>query len=106
MNRVAIFVALALVSGDAATQSKPALQQPQGFYQDVQEIRFDESMGRKKATPLVPRSWRFVGVSNGEKMNSNHLWFQDVAGNIYLVKGFASDRGFTLNEQIQVLRVK
>lgn len=106
MNRVAIFVALALVSGDAVTQTSKPAAQPQGFYQDIAEIRFDESYGKNKATPVIPKSWRFVGVSNGQKMNSNHLWFQDSAGNIYLVKGFSDDSGFILNEQIQVLRAK
>lgn len=106
MNRLAIFVAFALVSGDAASQTKPAPQRPEGFYNEISEIRFDESLGKKKATPVLPKSWRFVGVSNGDKRNANHLWFQDPAGNIYLVKGFADDSGFTLNEQIQVLRAK
>ena len=105
MRRLVVFVTFALISGDAATQSRPAVQ-PEGFYKDIAEIRFDESLGTKKTAPVIPKSWRFVGVSNGQKVNSNHLWFQDAAGNIYLVKGFADSDSFTLYEQIQVLRAK
>jgi len=31
------------------------------------EIRFDESMGSMRPLPVVPKDWRFVGVSNGER---------------------------------------
>ena len=63
-------------------------------------------LGPKKPTPAVPKAWRFVGVSNGQKSNSNNLWFQDATGNIFLIQGFSTSDEFVLNEQIQVLRVK
>ncbi len=71
------------------------------------EIRFDESMGGTKPTPRIPKSWRFVGVSNGSNVNSNNLWFQDKAGNIYLVRGFTSTGTgqFTLQEGMQKINV-
>jgi hypothetical protein len=69
----------------------------------IADIRFDESMGEKKATPKLPSTWRFVGVSNGEKRNSNNLWFQDKDGSIYLVQGFTTEREFIVQENIQKL---
>ena len=72
---------------------------------NVSEIRFDESMGDKKPLPVIPKGWRFIGVSNGEKMNSNNLWFQDQVGNIYLVQGFTSGNEFTLRPEIGKLSI-
>lgn len=69
------------------------------------EIRFDESTGDKKPTPAIPKSWRFVGVSNGRSANSNNLWFQDQAGNIYLVQGFLNYSQFILDEPIGKINV-
>jgi hypothetical protein len=69
----------------------------------VAEIRSDESMGGKKPTPTIPSTWRFIGVSNGEKGNSNNLWFQDKDGSIYRVQGFTTETEFILLENIQKL---
>jgi hypothetical protein len=77
---------------------------PEGF--TIKEVRFDESMGKAKPTPRIPSTWRFVGVSNGEKRNSNNLWFQDREGNIYLVQGFTSDREFVLIEDVEKISGK
>lgn len=71
----------------------------------VLEIRFDESLGNKRPTPVIPKGWKFVGVSNGEKINSNNLWFQDQTGNIYVVRGFTSGRQFILDDYIGHLNV-
>ena len=66
----------------------------------IREIRFDESMGGTKPTPKIRKSWRLVGVSNGENMKCNNLWVQDTDGNIYLVQGFVSNGKFILQESI------
>jgi len=79
----------------AQTLEPPKLQ---GF--TLNEIRFDESEGGKKPTPQIPKSWRFVGVSNGEKSNSNNLWFQDSSGNIYMFQGFTDGPTFIINENV------
>ena len=71
----------------------------------VQEIRFDELLGGKKPTPRIPKGWRFVGVSNGEKMNSNNLWFQDGSGNVYVLQGFITSGRFILDENVQRINV-
>src|SRR4030095_13719591 len=80
---VASLATIFFVRNASAQQSSLA-----GF--TVGEVRFDESMGEKKPTPTLPSAWRFIGVSNGEKRNSNNLWFQDKDGSIYLVQGFTT----------------
>jgi hypothetical protein len=67
----------------------------------IRQVSFDISMGDAKPVPQIPKEWRFVGVCNGEKVNSNNLWFQDADGNIYIVQGFMSYRKFTLQEGIE-----
>src|SRR5690349_1328721 len=86
--------------------SAQAADQPtlQGF--SIDEIRFDESVGGKRVAPAIPKDWKFIAVSNGEKMNCNNLWFQDGAGNIYMLQGFTSYGKFIVAPKIQKLAVK
>jgi len=86
-----------LVTGLCLAQPSFVLAEPFNY----QDVRFDESMGDKMPTPTIPKGWRFVGVSNGEKMNSNNLWFQDSNGNIYLLQGFTSYGKFILKQTVQ-----
>lgn len=72
----------------------------------IKQVRFDESMGGQKPSPQIPKSWRFVGVSNGEKQNGNTLWFQDGDGNIYAIAGFTSNAQFTLLPNVHKLEAK
>lgn len=95
---VALFVTILLVR--KANAQQPALA---GFV--ITEIRFDESTGEKKPTPILSNGWRFIGVSNGEKENSNNLWFQDKDGSIYLLEGFTTYGKFIVRENIQKLNV-
>ena len=93
---IGAFVTFAFMHTALAQQTGPA-----GF--TIAEIRFDESMGEKKPTPKLPSTWRFIGVSNGEKANSNNLWFQDKDGSIYVVQGFTTHGEFIVPETIQKL---
>src|SRR5437870_3069630 len=45
----------------------------------------------------IPKDWRFVGVSNGEKTNSNNLWFEAKDGTIYVIRGFTSGGTFSVH---------
>jgi hypothetical protein len=70
----------------------------------IVDIHFDESI-TNKPLPKIPTAWRFVGVSN-YKSNGSNLWFQDNAGNIYLISGFTDDYGeFVANGTIQKFNV-
>ena len=95
---IGAFATFAFMHTGLAQQPGPA-----GF--TIAEIRFDESTGEKKPTPKLPSTWRFIGVSNGEKANSNNLWFQDKDGSIYVVQGFTTYGKFIVSETIQKLNM-
>ena len=67
----------------------------------VQEVKFDEFLGGKKPTPRIPKGWRFVGVTDGERANSNNLWFQDGSGNVYVIQILTSSGHFILDANVQ-----
>jgi len=77
---------LLVATGWIARQAIGQGKSPEGF--KIREVRFDESMGWERPIPKIPKTWRFVGVSNSKGMSSNNLWFQDNEGNIYVVPGF------------------
>ncbi len=100
-----VVVVLAVVAGAYAAGKAKLLPGALGGFK-ISVARFDESLG-SRPLPTIPKSWRFVGVSNGRAMNSNALWFQSPDGNIYRVEGFVnSDKSFasygkfTLEEDI------
>jgi hypothetical protein len=70
----------------------------EGF--SISEVRFDESTGTQKPTPRLPRQWKFIGVSNGQKLNENNLWFQSEDGAIYVVQGFTVGGKFIMHPEI------
>jgi len=96
----AIVVVLTLTI-QRAVAANPDLQ---GF--TFEQARFDESMGDKLPTPQIPKTWKLISVSNGEKANGNNLWFQDTDGTLYIVSGFMSGRKFVVQPRIQKLETK
>jgi hypothetical protein len=46
----------------------------------------------------IPKSWKLISVSTGEKANSSNLWFQDSDGSVYLRQGFTSQNKFFIHE--------
>lgn len=109
---VAIYVAtVSPLYSQTATAPTAAPKVPAGSitlegFGSAEEIRFDESTGGTRPTPMINKSWKLIGVSNGEKQNSNNLWFQDSAGNVYLVHGFTTHGQFIADPGVQVLRAK
>lgn len=63
----------------------------------VTHIRYDESMGTKLPLPTFPKNWKLISVSNGEKANSNTLWFQSADGNVYMLSGFTTYGEFIID---------
>lgn len=49
---------------------------------------------------MIPKDWKFVGVSNGEKINSNHLWFEGQDGQVYMVSGFSTEGVFLVKQKV------
>jgi len=56
--------------------------------------------------PAIPKSWKLISVSNGEKSNSSNLWFQDPNGSVYLLQGFTLQNKFILNENMYRIPAK
>jgi len=65
----------------------------------VEAIKFRDVQGTN-APPAIPKAWKLISVSNGEKLNSNNLWFQDQNGSIYLLQGFTSQNKLFIHENV------
>ncbi|MCP2014391.1 hypothetical protein L1280_001528 [Deinococcus sp. HSC-46F16] len=72
----------------------------------VTDIRYDESMGNKEPLPTFPKGWKLISVSNGEKANTNTLWFQAPDGNIYMLSGFTDRREFIIDRTAYKLNAR
>jgi hypothetical protein len=84
---------------------RPDIKGLSGFA--MQDISADHSTSGKRSTPLtIPKDWKLISVSNGEKVNNNNLWFQDVDGNVYLIDGFMSGGRFIMSPGVQRLNAK
>jgi hypothetical protein len=65
----------------------------------LEAVKFRDYQGTN-TLPSIPKSWKLISVSNGEKSNSNNLWFQDPNGSIYLLQGFTSQNKFFIHENV------
>ena len=68
-------------------------------FTSVEAIKFRDAKGIGTTLP-IPKSWKLISVSAGEKSNSSNLWFQDVDGSIYLMQGFMSQNKFFIHENV------
>jgi len=104
--RLTIFLATLLITGAAqATSYVP--QFPKGLEQftTVDGIKFKDASGTSNP-PSIPKSWKLISVSSGEKSNSNNLWFQDADGSVYLLQGFTSQNKFIIHEHVYKIPAK
>lgn len=110
MKRVilAAAVVVMMASGTYASEEPvtPAAIPGLSGLADVELIKANRSMFSSNKPVTVPKSWKLIGVSNGEKQNNNNLWFQDVDGNIYLLDGTMDGKTFYLSGNIQKLEAK
>ena len=104
--RLTIFLATLLITGAAqATSYVP--QFPKGLEQftTIEGIKFKDASGTNNP-PSIPKSWKLISVSSGEKSNSNNLWFQDADGSVYLLQGFTSQNKFIIHEHVYKIPAK
>ncbi len=66
----------------------------------IEGIRIQDARGAGSTPPSIPKSWKLIAVSSGEKSNSNNLWFQDTDGSVYLLQGSISQNGLTIHEHL------
>jgi hypothetical protein len=108
MCAVAVMIA-AIVSpalaDDAPPPAPPATTGLTGF-NEVELIKANTSVFSSNKPVTIPKEWRFVSVSNGEKPNFNNLWFQDKDGNIIVLDGYMDGKTFFFTGHIQKLEVK
>ena len=106
MRLMIIIIALLLLAPAAYGVSYP-VQVPKGLeeFTTIEGIRFQDAQGTS-TPPSIPKSWKLVSVSSGEKSNSNNLWFQDVDGTIYLLQGFMSQNKFFIHEHVYKIPAK
>jgi hypothetical protein len=71
----------------------------------VDAIKFRETQGAVTSSS-IPKSWKLISVSTGEKPNSSNLWFQDSDGSIYLLQGFTSQNKFYIHEKTYKIPAK
>jgi hypothetical protein len=66
-------------------------------FTSVEAIKLRDAYGTG-TSPSIPKSWKLISVSTGEKSNSSNLWFQDLDGSLYLLQGFTSQNKFFIHE--------
>jgi hypothetical protein len=71
----------------------------------VEAIKFRDAQGAANPTS-IPKSWKLISVSTGEKSNSSNLWFQDSDGSVYLLQGFTSQNKFFIHENTYKIPAK
>jgi hypothetical protein len=104
--RLSIILATLLITTTAQAVSYP-VQIPKGLeeFTAIEGIRFQDAHGTSNP-PSIPKSWKLISVSNGEKSNANNLWFQDTDGSVYLLQGFTLQNKFIIHEQVYKIPAK
>jgi hypothetical protein len=100
-------LAILLISPAAFAVSYPSSIQKEPLEEvtTIEGIKFQDAHGTINP-PSIPKSWKLISVSNGEKSNSNNLWFQDADGSVYLLQGFASQNKFIIHEHVYKIPAK
>jgi hypothetical protein len=105
--RLILAITILFIASAAWAVSVPQHVPPQvrEEFTTVEAIKFREAQGTS-SPPSIPKSWRLISVSTGEKTNSNNLWFQDADGAIYLLQGFTSQNKFFIHENVYKIPTK
>jgi hypothetical protein len=104
--RQSIILIVLLITTTAYAVSYP-VQFPKGLeeFTAIEGIKFQDAHGTSNP-PSIPKSWKLISVSSGEKSNSNNLWFQDTDGSVYLLQGFTSQNKFFIHEHVYKIPAK
>jgi hypothetical protein len=104
--RLWIILAALLITTTAHAVSYP-VQIPKGVeeFTTIEGIKIQDAHGTVNP-PSIPKSWKLICVSTGEKSNSNNLWFQDADGSVYLLQGIMSQNRFIIHENVYKIPAK
>lgn len=106
--KLSIILALLLSASLACAVSYSPSQSEKPLEEAVvalESSRMKEFLGAN-SLPAIPKSWKLISVSNGEKSNSSNLWFQAEDGSFYLLQGFTSQNKFMLHEHVYKIPAK
>ena len=107
--RIIFIILLSLLTAPVAwAVSVPPPQAPPPVHEEltsVEAIKFRDAQGTS-TPPSIPKSWKLISVSNGEKSNFNNVWFQDTDGSVYLLQGFTSKNKFYIHENVYKIPAK
>jgi hypothetical protein len=105
MRRLFILTVLLMTPAAHAVSYPP--QFPKGLeeFATIDAIKFQDAHGTSNP-PSIPKSWKLISVSSGEKSNSNNLWFQDADGSVYLLQGFTAQNKFFIHEHVYKIPAK
>jgi hypothetical protein len=106
MKTLALMLPALLLAPAAHAVSYP-VQFPAGLeeFTTIEGISFQDTRGEKNP-PSIPKTWKLISVSTGEKSNSNNLWFQDADGAVYLLQGNTSGRKFVIHDIVYKIPAK
>jgi len=104
--RLTIIILTLFITATVHAVSYP-VQFPKGLeeFTTIEGIKFKDAQGAGNP-PSIPKSWKLISVSSGEKSNSNNLWFQDADGSVYLLQGFTSQNRFIIHEHVYKIPAK
>jgi hypothetical protein len=108
MRHVLIIILFLFTSPAAWAVSVPPPQDHPPVHEElttVEAMKFRDAQGTS-TPPSIPKSWKLISVSNGEKSNSNNLWFQDADGSVYLLQGFTTKNKYFIHENVYKIPAK
>jgi len=108
MRKILVIIMFLLTIPVAWAVSVPPPQVPPPVHEElatVEAIKFRDAQGTI-TPPTIPKSWKLISVSNGEKSNANNLWYQDTDGSVYLLQGFTSKNKFYIHENVYKIQAK
>jgi hypothetical protein len=104
--RVSIILIMLLITPAAYAVSYP-VQFPKEVeeFTTIEGIKFKDAHGTVNP-PSIPKSWKLISVSSGEKSNSSNLWFQDADGSVYLLQVFTVQNKFVIHDLVYKIPAK
>lgn len=106
--RQAIIIILLFTASVASAVSYPISQTHKPSEETLLSVESTKAgqLLAPEGQPAIPKSWRMVGVTSGEKQNSSNLWFQADDGSIYLLQVFPSQNRLFFHDQIYKIPAK
>ena len=106
--KLAIIIAFLFTVSAAGAVSYPGPASPKlpdDSVTQVESIKLNELNGAN-GLPAIPKTWKLISVSSGEKPNSSNLWFQAEDGSIFLLQAVITLNKFAIHEHVYKIPAK